>query len=332
MRTPRRARQARPRLQLLPGHDHHRPARRPRDPLPEVRAPERQPAADLRDLRRARRPEAQVRRRRVPGARHDLRGAAQGHDPARGVGQGRRDRRQDDPRHQGAGGLLRRHPADDGERDLHHQRHRARDRQPAAPLAGRLLLAAREGPVRRADHPVPRQLGGVRVRRQEPAARAHRPQAQVPGLGVPARARHEDRRRDPEALLQGRPHPGARGPALLEGVAEPRRPQAVEGHLRAEGRERAQARDRPLGQEDHGRAARRDPAPRRAGDRDHRGRPRGRLTASPTSWTRRRARWCSRATSRSRRACSPWCSPRAARSTPSTCSSPSATRSGRCCR
>ena len=54
---------------------------------------------------------------------------------------------------------------------------------------GRLLLAAGEGPVRRADHPVPRQLGGVRVRRQEPAARAHRPQAQVPGLRVPARAR-----------------------------------------------------------------------------------------------------------------------------------------------
>jgi len=55
-------------------------------------------------------------------------------------------------------------------------------------------------------------------------------------------------------------------------------------------------------------------------------------TRCPTSSTRRRARWCSRATSRCRRACCRWCSPRAARSTRSRCSSPSATRSGRCCR
>ena len=53
---------------------------------------------------------------------------------------------------------------------------------------------------------------------------------------------------------------------------------------------------------------RRRPAARRAGDRDHRDRPRGRLDASPTSSTRARARWCSRATSRSRRACCRWCS------------------------
>ena len=134
------------------------------------------------------RPQAQVRRGRVPGARHDVRRPAQGHDPPGRLGQGRRDRHAHDPRHQGAGGLLRRHPADDGERHLHHQRHGARHRQPAPPLAGRLLLAAGEGPVRGADHPLPRQLGGVRVRLQEPAARAHRPQAQVPGLGLPARA------------------------------------------------------------------------------------------------------------------------------------------------
>ena len=41
----------------------------------------------LRHLRRAGRPEAQVRRGRVPGARHDVRRAAQGHDPAGGLGQ-----------------------------------------------------------------------------------------------------------------------------------------------------------------------------------------------------------------------------------------------------
>jgi len=32
--------------------------------------------------------------------------------------------------------LLRRVPADDRERNVHHQRHRARDRQPVAPLSG----------------------------------------------------------------------------------------------------------------------------------------------------------------------------------------------------
>ena len=51
--------------------------------------------------------EAEVRRRRVPGARHDLRRAPQGHHPPRGLEQGSRDGRQDHPRHQGAGGLLR---------------------------------------------------------------------------------------------------------------------------------------------------------------------------------------------------------------------------------
>ena len=40
-----------------------------------------------------------------------------------------------DARRQGGGGLLRRHPADDGQRHLHHQRHRARHRLAAPPLA-----------------------------------------------------------------------------------------------------------------------------------------------------------------------------------------------------
>ncbi len=39
------------------------------------------------------------------------------------------------PRHQGAGSLLRRNSADDGQRHVHHQRHRARDRFAVAPLA-----------------------------------------------------------------------------------------------------------------------------------------------------------------------------------------------------
>ena len=125
--------------------------------------------------------EAEVRRRRVPGARHDLRRAAEGDDPPRRLEQGPRDRRQDHPRHQGAGGLLRRHPADDRERHVHHQRHRARHRVAAAPLAGRVLPLGRQDALRRADHPVPRLVGGVRVRHEEPAVRPHRPQAEVPG-------------------------------------------------------------------------------------------------------------------------------------------------------
>ncbi len=43
------------------------------------------------------------------------------------------------PRHQGAGSLLRRNSADDGQRHLHHQRHRARHRLAVAPFARRVL-------------------------------------------------------------------------------------------------------------------------------------------------------------------------------------------------
>ena len=82
--------------------------------------------------------EAEVRRRRVPPARHDLRGADQGDHAADDL-RHPRGRRAHRPRHQGAGGLLRRDPADDGHRYVHHQRHRARRRQPAAPQPGRLL-------------------------------------------------------------------------------------------------------------------------------------------------------------------------------------------------
>ena len=57
-----------------------------------------------------------------------------------------------DPRREGAGGLLRRDPADDRERHLHHQRHRARRRQPAAPLArASSSITTRARPTRRAS-------------------------------------------------------------------------------------------------------------------------------------------------------------------------------------
>ena len=40
----------------------------------------------------------------------------------------------------------------------------------------------------RQDHSVPRIVGGVRVRPEEHAVRPHRPQAQIPGHDLPARA------------------------------------------------------------------------------------------------------------------------------------------------
>ena len=80
-----------------------------------------------------------------------------------------------DPRHQGAGRLHGRHAADDRQRHLHRQRHRARHRQPDAPLAGR-LLRSRQGQDHSSgkylfaarDHPLPRLVARLRVRRQGP--------------------------------------------------------------------------------------------------------------------------------------------------------------------
>ena len=92
--------------------------------------------ARLRPLR-ARRP--QIRHRRVPPARHDLCGADARHaapDRVRGRSRYRDPLR---ARYQGAGRLHGRHAADDEERHVHRQRHRARHRQPDAPLAGRAV-------------------------------------------------------------------------------------------------------------------------------------------------------------------------------------------------
>jgi DNA-directed RNA polymerase subunit beta len=117
--------------------------------------------------------QAEVRRRRVPPARHDVRGADQGRRPPGRLGHQRGDRRAVDPRRQGAGGLLRRDPADDRERHLHHQRHRARRRQPAAPQPGRLLRPRQgqdpllgQAALQRPRHPVPRLVARLRVRSQ----------------------------------------------------------------------------------------------------------------------------------------------------------------------
>ena len=108
-------------------------------------------------VRRLRARAAEVRRAGVPPARHDLRRAVQGDDPPRRLG--RRRGRADDPRREGAGGLLRGNPDHDRQRHLHHQRHRARDRLAAPPLARHLLRHHRR-----------RRRSAPRARSSSPAA------------------------------------------------------------------------------------------------------------------------------------------------------------------
>ena len=136
-------------------------------------------AARLRQLRiRA----AEVRRRRVPPARHDLCGAAQGEAAPDRVRYRPGDRRPLGQGHQGAGRLHGRHPAHDQQRHLRRQRHRARHRLPDAPLARRVLRPRQgqdpfvgQAPVRRPHHSLSRLLARHRVRRQGHRLCAHRP-------------------------------------------------------------------------------------------------------------------------------------------------------------
>ncbi len=278
-------------VQLLRHDAGGRSLRRPRSPVPELRQGEPGPRRRLRHLRQHRQPEAEVRRRRVPGARHDLRRAAEGDDPSRGVEQGPRDRREDHPRHQGAGSLLRRHPADDGERHVHHQRHRARHRQPAAPFAGRVLPLGRQDAVRRADHPVPRLVGRVRVRHQEPALRPHRPQAEVPRVGLPARPGSARRRRDYPDLLHRRSAADQERHPVLDRQRQPGRTPRRQGHRRPR-----RELHRAVGQEDHQERDRGAEARQRRGGRDFRRRAGGRLRGVGRRRSVDREKWCSRPT------------------------------------
>ena len=129
-----------------------------------------------------------------------------------------------------------------------------------------------KSPLRRADHPLPRLVGRVRVRRQEPALRPHRPQAQVPRVGVPARARAARLRRDHPRLLQRRHGlPAQQRPALGGGrqpgrAARPsRRPHRGRQHQRGQedhqGAPRGAAQGRRQGHRGHRRGARRAPTP-----------------------------------------------------------------------
>ena len=173
---------------------------------------------------------AGVRRQGVPAARPDLCGAAARQGAADRVRQGSRRRQEADQGRARAGGLSRRAAADDRQRHLHRQRHRARDRQPAAPLAGRVLRSrSRQDPflgqaaVLGPHHSLPRLLARFRVRSQGLRVRAHRPAPQAAGVDHPACARHE-RDRDPRRVLREehlRAHQGFGGHAA--GAAAPAR-------------------------------------------------------------------------------------------------------------
>jgi hypothetical protein len=93
-------------------------------------------------------------------------------------------------------------PLDDRERHLRHQRHRARHRLAAAPLAGRVLRSRqgqdallRQAAVFGAGHSLPRLLARLRVRSEGLRVRAHRPAPQAAGQHHAARARVHGTRR-----------------------------------------------------------------------------------------------------------------------------------------
>ena len=87
---------------------------------------------------------------------------------------------------------------------VHHQRHRAGRRQPARPLAGRLLRPdagqdLRRRRLQRQGHPGPRRVARVRRRQALDRRRAHRPQAPPAGHRA-AQGPRLERRPHPRAL------------------------------------------------------------------------------------------------------------------------------------
>ena len=206
---------------------------------------------------------AQVRHRRVPPARHDLRRAAQGDAAADRVRRRSGDAGQVRQGHQGAGRLHGRHAAHDAERHLHRQRHRARHRLADAPLAGRVLRSRQgqepfvgQAPVRRPHHPLSRLLARHRVRRQGHRLCAHRPAPQDSGDVAALRARPR-RRGDPQDLL---PHPDLQpAQGRLARALRLRADEGLQGRRRHDRRRhrRGRHRDRPQADRAHRPPARR---------------------------------------------------------------------------
>ena len=116
---------------------------------------------------------------------------------------------QGDGRDPAPAGLHGRLPVDDRPGHVRHQRRRARRRQPARPLAGRLLQRARGSGIRpdavqRQGHPEPRRLARVRDEQQGPALGQGRPQAEDRRDDPAPRRRLRGERRDRRALLERR--------------------------------------------------------------------------------------------------------------------------------
>ena len=106
---------------------------------------------------------------------------------------------------EGARGLHGRSAPDDRQGLVHHQRHRARDRLAAAPLAGRVLRARQgqdpqlgQAAVLGAHHPVPRLLARLRVRPEGHPVLPRRPPPQDAGHD-PAQGHRPDAGIDPGA-------------------------------------------------------------------------------------------------------------------------------------
>ncbi len=113
---------------------------------------------------------------------------------------------------EGAGGLYGRDSAHDRQGLVHHQRYRAGDRQPAAPLARRVFRARQgqdpqlgQAAVFRPHHSLPWLLARLRIRRQGHSVFPRRPPPQDAGHHS-AQGPGPESRADPGALLCLRPH------------------------------------------------------------------------------------------------------------------------------
>ena len=255
--------------------------------------PERGPARDdrrhLADRGLHRHAGRRVRRLRVRRAgQHDQRVPREGHDlPGAAVDDGplrqHRDRR--DPR---AAGLHGRLPDDDRMGDVHHQRHRARDRDAARPVAGRLPDGAEgrdEAGLHREPDAVAWLVARARDRQEGHRVRPHRPEAQAPDHDAPAGAaargpddrvpaRHEHEREDPRAVRRLGLHPEhareghdhARGRGADRGLQEAAPGRAADARQRPQPAAGAVLRSQAL-RPDEGRPLQAEPAARRRGAR-----------------------------------------------------------------
>ena len=179
------------------------------------------------------------------------------------------DRRQDHSRHQGAGSLLRRNPADDRERHVHHQRNRARHRQPVAPQSRRVLrihagksyflgkIIPYRGSWVEFEYETAKNILYVRIDRK----RKFLATIFLRALGLKTRRRNHPR------LLQDRPDHDRRQEAVLERFGQHPGIEGFQGHRQSEdegsaastpARRSRQVRLQPY-QAGEGRAVRSDP-------------------------------------------------------------------------